>query len=233
MTRQAIVLAGGKGTRLQSVVADLPKPMAPIGGIPFLHFLLKQLKFNGFEKVVLSVGYKYESIQDYFSDSFEGMKIEYAIEKVPLGTGGGIRYAFELTSADDVFIFNGDTYFDVDLDDFERFHKASNSALSLSLKPMQNFDRYGTVTTNSIGQILAFKEKTPMSEGLINGGVYLISRKLWDQVEVPSKFSFEQDVMEAYVNSIPFYGFVSEGYFIDIGIPEDFSRAQTELPAQF
>jgi D-glycero-alpha-D-manno-heptose 1-phosphate guanylyltransferase len=233
MGREAIVLSGGKGTRLQSVVADLPKPMAPIGDKPFLFFLLKQLKASGFERVILSVGYMFESIQEYFGKEFEGMSLDYAVELEPLGTGGGIRLAFNASTSDNVFIFNGDTLFDVDVDAFERFHCESGALLSLALKPMQDFDRYGTVSKDSKGRILEFKEKQAMAEGLINGGVYLIEKSLWKFLDVAQKFSFEKDVMEAYVQKLPFFGFVSEGYFIDIGIPEDYSRSQTELPAQF
>ena len=140
MKTPVIILAGGFGTRLSAVVKDLPKPMANINGKPFLHYIFQSLQRQNIENVILSVGYKHEIIQDYFQDNYLGIAIKYAIETEPLGTGGAIKHAFSFVD-DDAFVLNGDTFFDVDLSKLRN----DKSDLSIALKPMKNFDRYGTV----------------------------------------------------------------------------------------
>jgi D-glycero-alpha-D-manno-heptose 1-phosphate guanylyltransferase len=231
MIRCAIILAGGFGTRLQSVVKDLPKPMADISGRPFLEYLFQELSQQGIEKVVLSVGYKWETIRNYFGDRFQNISIQYAIEDQPLGTGGAILKAVLSSDEQEFFVFNGDTFFNIDLAQFHVQHVQAGSSLSIAMKRMLNFDRYGVVRTDSSNRVLSFEEKRFYEEGNINAGVYLLSRKLFDQLSVPAKFSFEKDLMEKYCAVMKFYGFPFEDYFIDIGIPEDYARAQKELPS--
>lgn len=231
--RTAVVLAGGLGTRLRSVLQDLPKPMAPIGELPFLSYLLHSLEAFGVEEAILSVGYRREAIVEHYGHSYGRMALRYAVEEEPLGTGGGILLACRMTDAADVLILNGDTLFDVDLDGMVAAHFASTAAITLALKPMRDFDRYGTVQLDAAQQVRAFHEKQPCAEGLINGGVYLLRNDLWNRIGVSAKFSFEKDVLERYLDELDFRGYVSEGYFIDIGIPEDYARAQVELPALF
>ena len=149
MNTPVIILAGGFGTRLSTVVKDVPKPMAPINGKPFLHYIFEELQHQKIKTVVLSVGHLKEVIQDYFLDSYLGIDIQYAIEHEPLGTGGGIRYAFSFVD-DDAFVLNGDTFFDIDLSKL----KNSTSDISIALKPMFEFDRYGTVELNNENRIL-------------------------------------------------------------------------------
>jgi D-glycero-alpha-D-manno-heptose 1-phosphate guanylyltransferase len=228
---EVIVLAGGMGTRLATVVSDVPKPMAPVAGRPFLEYLFPMLARAGVRKVVLSVGHLWEVILAHFGNHWLGMDIAYAVETVPLGTGGGIKLAFEKTQADDVLVLNGDTLFLHDLLQHWECHQASKgeAIISLALKEMQDFDRYGTVELRKDGRIKAFREKQPMERGLINAGVYIVNRKLWDLVEVPEKFSFEKDILERHVHDLQFMGFKHDGYFIDIGIPEDYARANQDL----
>jgi D-glycero-alpha-D-manno-heptose 1-phosphate guanylyltransferase len=230
--KEAIILAGGMGTRLQSVVSDVPKPMAPVGGRPFLEYLFPMLQRMEVKKVVLSVGYKWETILAHFGYKFQGIEIDYAVETVPLGTGGGIRLAFAKTNSPQVLVLNGDTFFHHDLMLHWEMHQfySKGALVSIALKEMKDFDRYGTVELHKNERIKAFREKERKESGLINAGVYVIDRELWAKVDVPERFSFEKDVLEAYVRRLRFMGYVHEGYFVDIGIPEDYARANVDLP---
>ncbi|NPD46407.1 nucleotidyltransferase family protein [Lentimicrobium sp. S6] len=228
MIKEAIILAGGLGTRLKGVVNDIPKPMAPINGIPFLKYLLEDVHQYGIERIILAVGYKWEVIQDYFGQEFMGMKIIYAIEHEPLGTGGGIKNAMAHLQNKDFFLLNGDTFFKVDLRALETHYQDTQSDLCLSLKAMTNFDRYGTVTLKG-NQIIAFQEKKQMEEGLINGGVYALNTSIFELAKDQKKFSFETDIMESGLEQFKVQGFISEAYFIDIGIPEDYLQAQMDI----
>lgn len=228
--KQAIILAGGFGTRLQSVVKDLPKPMAPVNGRPFLTYVLDYLIEYGYTKVVLSVGYLHEKIEEYFGEQYKTIQISYAVELEPLGTGGGIAFALQQCSTDNVLILNGDTLFKADLNRLQEFHEQHQSALSIILRQVPDTSRYGSVQTDDNQQIVSFTEKNnSRGEGLINGGIYLINKGLINKLSLPQKFSFEKDLMEKYVQTIPFYAIKSDGYFIDIGIPEDYARAQVEF----
>ncbi|EGD3170344.1 NTP transferase domain-containing protein, partial [Campylobacter coli] len=190
---QAIVLAGGLGTRLRSVVQDLPKPMAPINGKPFLAFVLEYLKKQGITEIILSVSYKYELIQEYFKDEFEGMKIRYNVEKELLGTGGAIKDALKLVK-NEVYVVNGDTFFDIDLKKLV----LNGSKICIALKQMQNFDRYGTVNVDEQGIVTSFEEKVFKKQGLINGGIYLLKKDIFDEFSLEKKFSFEEFLQENY-----------------------------------
>jgi len=201
--------------------------MAPIGEKPFLEYILRYLKKSGVTSVILSVGYKWEVINNYFGDIFEEMQIHYSVEDRPLGTGGAIKKALSLVTEEEVFIVNGDTFFDVDFSELKNVFKASDAEIILSLKSMKNFDRYGCVEMKD-DRIVAFTEKGYRESGNINGGIYLMKSNLLDKYETPEKFSFEELIQEK-VNSIKMQGYVSDGYFIDIGIPEDYQRAQKEL----
>lgn len=222
---EAIVLAGGLGTRLRSVVSDLPKPMAPIGDKPFLEYILKYLQNNGISRAILSVGYKWETIKEYFGDKFENIELIYSVEDEPLGTGGAIKKAMNQVKNSQVYIINGDTFFDVDL---RSLVLENNSKLILSLKHMTNFDRYGCVESNDNNLVAAFTEKGYREFGNINGGVYLASRDLFDIYELDENFSFEEFMQDNFKN-LKITTKVFDGYFIDIGIPEDYEKAQSEI----
>jgi len=231
MIKTAIVLAGGFGTRLQSVVKDLPKPMADVAGKPFLQYLLDDLSKQGITSAILSVGYKWEAIKNYFGDHYKNISLSYSIETKPLGTGGAILKAVKNSSSEEFFIFNGDTFFNIPLSHFYLNHKTQSTNLSIALKRMKNFDRYGVVRTDVGNRITSFEEKKFYAEGNINGGIYILNRKLFQDISFPEKFSFEKDLMEKYCSEKEFYGFSFNDYFIDIGIPEDYQRAQSELPS--
>jgi len=229
---EAIVLAGGTGTRLQSVVKEIPKPMASINDTPFLEYQFNYLLKQEIKRVVLSVGYKYEVIQSYFGTSYKGIDIDYAIEDEPLGTGGALKLAFGKINAKDAYILNGDTFFSVDLFKMGTFHEEQNADVTMAIKRMENFDRYGVVEFNSSsGELVQFKEKQFVREGYINGGVYLIKRSVFEGDGLMEKFSFEKDILETQIGVLKILAFEhsADQYFIDIGIPEDYQKAQYEL----
>lgn len=229
MIRECIVLAGGLGTRLRSVVADKPKCMAPVNDRPFLYYLLQYLIKQGITHVVLSLGYKSEQVIEWCELADLPLALSYAIEAEPLGTGGAILNAVSHLEENECFIVNGDTFFDVSLPAFYNFHQQAQSKLSLALKPMQEFERYGSVQLDTDARITAFLEKKYCSEGLINGGVYLTSKQYLESLQLPTQFSFEKEVLEPEVKNGQLYGFVSDTYFIDIGIPADYEQVQTDF----
>lgn len=219
------MLAGGLGTRLRSVVADRPKCMAPVGDHPFLYYLLQYLHRQGITHVVLALGYKAEQVIDWCNSTTLPLQVSWATEPEPLGTGGAIMYALPRIQHNELFIVNGDTYFEADLPAMYAFHEQQQSELTLALKPMRQFDRYGSVELDASQRVSAFHEKRYCESGLINGGIYLTSRRYLQSLLLPVKFSFEKDVLE----KSRLYGFVSDTYFIDIGIPEDYERAKRRL----
>ena len=221
---EAIILAGGLGTRLRSVVSEVPKCMAPVDGKPFLQYVLAWLSRFDITHVVLSVGYLKEQIIDFVQAREWPFEISYAVEKEPLGTGGGIRLALQKCRGKQVFVLNGDTFFNIDLNAL-----SFSAPVTLALKPMRDFDRYGAVDWNG-DLVTGFHEKQPCAEGLINGGIYAIDRSQLDIALYPKKFSFEKDLLEPLAGYGLVAGEVQDGYFIDIGIPEDYARAQRELP---
>lgn len=224
---ECVVLAGGKGTRLRSVVSDLPKCMAPVAGRPFLAWLLDDLREAGFDHIILSLGYKHEAVEAWVASRPDRDSITCVVEEEPLGTGGGVRLALRQARENAVFILNGDTFFGVDYPAMQAFHRQSGAQATLALKPLRDFDRYGEVTLDGEGRITAFREKRPCAEGLINGGVYLLQRDAL--AEMPERFSLEKDYFEPKAESAGLAGFRSEGYFIDIGIPADYARAQRDF----
>ena len=224
---ECVVLAGGKGTRLRSVVSDLPKCMAPVAGRPFLAWLLDDLREAGFDHIILSLGYKHEAVEAWVATRPDRDSISCVVEEEPLGTGGGVRLALRQAREDAVFILNGDTFFGVDYPAMQAFHRQSGAQATLALKPLRDFDRYGEVTLDGEGRITAFREKRPCAEGLINGGVYLLQRDAL--AKMPERFSLEKDYFEPKAESAGLAGFRSEGYFIDIGIPADYARAQRDF----
>lgn len=227
--KTAIILAGGLGTRLQSVIQDIPKPMAPVRGKPFVEYVVNYLKIYGIEKIIFSIGYRGEVIQDYFGKEFNSIKIEYSVEETPLGTGGGIFQAAQMCDDEPFLVLNGDTLFDIDLFQFSYLYEISEADMIIGLKAMENFDRYGIVQLADDERVIGFKEKEFRKEGLINGGVYIFSKKIFDIANFPDRFSFEKDFMEKYLNEIQMFGYEMDGYFIDIGIPEDYAKAEKEL----
>ena len=226
---EAIILAGGLGTRLRSAVPDLPKCMAPINGVPFISYLIDNLINEGVTKFIFSLGYKSEAFISLIEEKLPMKNFTVVIEDEPLGTGGAIKLACKKAKEENVIALNGDSLFKVNLKELMQFHLEKKSRCTLALKPMQDFERYGSVEIDAVQKIISFKEKQFITKGCINGGVYAIEVASFLQKSLEDKFSMEQDYLEKYSGEGNFYGFIQEGYFIDIGIPEDFVRAQIEL----
>jgi len=226
---EAIILAGGTGTRLRDVVSDVPKPMAPVRGRPFLEWQLLELERQGFQRVVLSVGYLAEKIRRHFGLRHGALEIDYAQEDQPLGTGGAVRLALRKVQSPCCVILNGDSFFDINLAVMEREHAAAAADVTLALKPMKHCARYGTVKMKD-GRVTAFAEKSDHGpeEGLINGGVYLLPVAIFDGLALPERFSLERDFLTPFCASLHFHGSICDGFFIDIGVPDDYLRAQSE-----
>jgi D-glycero-alpha-D-manno-heptose 1-phosphate guanylyltransferase len=229
--REAIILAGGLGTRLRSAVPDLPKCMAPVGGRPFISYITDFYRRAGIERFIFALGYKSAAFDAFFEAEFPHGGYAVSLEETPLGTGGAIRQACTLASDRTVLILNGDTFFRIDLGELSAFHGLVQADCSLCLKPMRDFDRFGVVELDNNFRVRQFREKQPYHSGLINGGVYALNRDnfLYQEPELPPVFSFEKDYLEKKLETECFYGLQQNGFFIDIGIPEDYARVQTAI----
>lgn len=229
MIKEAIILAGGLGTRLRSVVPDVPKCMAQVAGKPFLSYIIDWLLTKEVTKFIFSIGYKKEVISHYLQKYYPTLNYTLSIEENPLGTGGAIQLACKQAREINLLVLNGDTFFNIDIDALYKFNKSHGAFCSVSLKPMLDFNRYGVVELNNDNSICSFKEKQYFKSGLINGGVYLIDKNHFLEMNLPEVFSFEKDYLEKFCKQYIMYGFVQDKYIIDIGIPEDFNRAQVDF----
>ena len=226
---EAIILAGGLGTRLRSAVPDLPKCMAPVAGKPFLHYVIAYFQKQGIEKFIFSLGYKHEIIGEFLVKELSINNYQLSIEEEPLGTGGAIKLACAKATEKTILVLNGDTFFKIKLNKLALFHDMCGAHCTLSLKPMKNFDRYGVVELNKDYSIKDFQEKKQYESGLINGGVYALHSAKFVEERLPEKFSFEKDYLEKFYTERRMFGVSQDEYFIDIGIPEDYERAQKEI----
>ncbi len=232
-TKQCIILAGGLGTRLRSEVADLPKCMAPVAGNPFLYWVIRYLQSQGISSFIFSLGYLHHIIEAYIANEFPHLDVSFSVEEEPLGTGGAIKFAMKLCSEKNVIVVNGDTLYEADVKALTNIHTSKNADCTLALKPMQGFDRYGSVQIDANNCIHSFSEKKFVENGLINGGIYLINRLAFLDKISATKFSFEKDYLEKQLTTQQIYGLQDEGYFIDIGIPEDFKKANVEIKEKY
>lgn len=229
MIPEAIVLAGGLGTRLQSAVPDLPKCLAPVAGRSFLEYLLVCYRKQGVKRFIFALGYKSEKIESFVREALFPSEYAFSIEAEPLGTGGAIYQACRQVSGSDAIVLNADTFFGLKLDELSTIHLNKKADCTLALKPMERVDRYGRVELNDQQQVIGFSEKKYMKSGLINGGVYALNVKNFLNKSFPETFSFEKDYLENEYSTGKIYGMISDAYFIDIGIPEDYQQAQKEL----
>ena len=229
---EAIVLAGGFGTRLQQVVSEVPKSMAPVNQRPFLEYLFDYIISQGVTKVVLSVGYKHEIISGHFGNRYKSLAIQYSVETEPLGTGGGIRLALWKIDGLRALVMNGDSLFKMDYRALMEFHLEKKADATLALRKLGDTSRYGRVSVNRAKRISGFEEKGGSSgAGYINGGVYIIEKYFLMDPEFRGRFSIENECFARLYPEARLYGFPAEGYFLDIGIPEDYSKAQHEFAA--
>jgi D-glycero-alpha-D-manno-heptose 1-phosphate guanylyltransferase len=229
-TREAIVLAGGLGTRLHEMLPGIPKCMAMVNGKPFLTYVLDYLIEQDIDKVILSVGYLKDHIINYFGDNYQSLEIEYAIENELLGTGGAIKLSFGFCKQDVAFVINGDTCFFPDLKAMEDLHLLTSADITIAAKQMTDTIRYGLIQTDHSGRITDFREKHPVSgKGLINGGIYMINRKIVETFP-QQKFSLENEVFKKLCSEYKMQAFQSDAFFLDMGIPEDYMKAQAMIP---
>lgn len=230
MNKEAIILAGGFGTRLKDTVPDLPKCLAPVKGQPLLYYIITYLLDSGVDKIIFSLFYKSELVIKYIKDEFSFINYEFVIEESALGTGGALALALNKAKNNNVVVINGDSIFKIDLDNLFQFHNEKNASFSIGLKKMTNPIRYGTVTMKESGKILIFNEKDEfIREGIINGGVYIINKNIFLQNLNLSTFSLETDYLMINTVNKNIYGKIFENYFIDIGIPADYLKANLEL----
>ncbi|HUZ74935.1 MAG TPA: nucleotidyltransferase family protein [Stellaceae bacterium] len=228
---RAIVLAGGQGTRLRSMVSDVPKPMAPIGGRPFLAYLLDRLEHQGVTDVTLAIGYLGERIEAVLGARWGGLALRYVVEAEPLGTGGALRQALNAADGFPVFAMNGDSYVACDLADMLRRQRESDARLSVAVRREANTSRFGTVVVAD-ERIVGFASERRGQPGWINCGLYLFGENVLADPALPDKFSFESDFLEPRAAALRPLAYEVSGYFIDIGVPEDLRRAQHELPGR-
>lgn len=225
MVDEAVVLAGGFGTRLRGVVDDVPKPLAPVAGRPFLAWLLDALAAHGLRHVVLATGYRGGRIEAALGKGWRGMSLEYSREPEPLGTGGAVALAMQRVTGDACFVSNGDTWLKLDYARFDAVVRSMDARLGVALAAVLNVERYGAVRVAG-GRISGFIEKGQTGPGLVNAGVYRVERSLLSGFPGGKAFSFERDVLVPMTARETVVGYTETEGFIDIGVPEDYRRAQ-------
>ncbi len=225
---QALILAGGAGTRLRPVLEQLNKPMAPVAGRPFLEYLLLQLKKHEIDEVTLCVGYKANLIQSYFGTGDRwGMQVSYSYETDFLGTAGALKLAEDLIHEEVFFVMNGDSLFDIELRKLMHYHRNMKATATLALAHVDDTQRYGVVGMNESGRIVSFIEKREgKTVGLINSGVYVFAREVLNFIPGGQPVSLEQDILPGLIGR-DLYGLPLKGYFVDIGVPADYMRLQS------
>ena len=231
MVTEAIILAGGLGTRLRSAVPELPKAMAPIAGQPFLSYLLRFLEANGLRRIVLATGYRNEAIRGFFGDQYGKLEIVYSVEDEPLGTGGALLRALPFIEEEFAFVVNGDTFLRLDYQEMASVGtRYPGAQVVVALRHVQDAARYGSAVVVD-DRIQGFQARGTAGPGLINGGCYLVRRDLFANYSTPAKFSWEADFLEARAAALQPIAFRCDAPFIDIGVPEAFEQAQTLIPS--
>lgn len=220
---EAIILAGGLGTRIRSVVPDLPKVLAEVSGRPFIEYLLDLLIKNGINRVIIAAGYKNEMILEHFQNGYKGLELDFSIEEKSLGTGGAILNSLsKVKDSQKILILNGDSYVDFDIQNFN-----INSDLSICYVEVEDISRYGSLDVDN-GYLKRFIEKGAKGKGFINAGIYILDKSIFVNYELGKSFSFEKDFIPDFLkhNNINVEK-LSSSLFIDIGTPQDFKKAQT------
>ncbi len=234
---QAIILVGGKGTRLKNLISDRPKPMAEVMGKPFLEWIIVALRKQGIHKIILAVSHLKEIIKDYFQDgALLNVNISYSEELSPLNTGGAILHALEKVNGNHFFVLNGDSYCAWDLHSLVEKQKTSKSLVTLSLIRKSNVERYGTVVIDKKGEVLCFKEKVenPKKGGWINSGIYFFDKDCFTLSPFRGNFSLEKDFLPFWVRKNRVYSVINNtNIFLDIGIPDDYLKAEKLLKKEF
>ncbi|HPA13350.1 MAG TPA: nucleotidyltransferase family protein [Bacteroidales bacterium] len=230
MISEAVILAGGFGTRLSSVLQGIPKPMAPVNGRPFLDYQMAYLAFHSIKRVILSVGYLHDQIISHYGNRFGNIDIVYSIEHEPLGTGGAIKKALLESKENPVLVLNGDTFFELDLREFHDFYRRRNTTLTIAMREVNDTSCYGSIEVDWNGRITGFYEKSESGKkGKINGGIYLIDKNFLFGFNLPDKFSIEKDFFEKIYRDHNIYAMLFKNYFIDIGVPEEYSKTKDDF----
>ena len=233
---EAILLCGGLGTRLRSVVSDRPKPMADIAGKPFLHYLVKMLSKNGVKHLIFALGYMGEQIEAYFQSGEDyGLSISYSYEESPLGTGGAIRNALSHVSAENVLVLNADTYFHTNYENLLTQQLKNQAMMTIASRKIEDISRYGAILKDEAGRILRWNEKMSSEQaealrpGEINGGIYVMQKSLIEKIP-EGKQSLENDCIPMWLkDGVYLQAILSDGYFMDIGIPEDYAQFRKDI----
>lgn len=225
---ECIILAGGLGTRLQSVVSNVPKPLAMVKDKPFLSYLLELLISKGVTKFIFSLGYLSEQIQEYLNYNYSHLSIEYVVEKERLGTGGALKFSLNFATSENVLVVNADTYLDFDINQMSEVHNRSGADFTIAIKKMFDFDRYGSVSVNNENKVVDFQEKIFKNEGYINGGFFFIKKNVFNDFH-ENQFSLEEDFLKQNLQNLFILGFSVDGYFIDIGVPTDYRKFQLDI----
>ena len=226
--RKAIVLAGGRGERLKPRVSHLPKPMAPVNGRPFLEYILDRLAETHLREVILAIGYRGAIIREHFGHTYRSLHLGYSEETVPLGTGGAMALALKHEDPSPVLVLNGDSFLEMDYPAFFSWYGVNQPLVAMVVRQVPDVGRYGSVVLEG-DQVIAFREKGKHGEGLASAGVYVIRPTLFSDNRFGRIFSFETDVLQRYGRKLRPRAYMAKGYFIDIGTPEDYDRAQLEL----
>jgi NDP-sugar pyrophosphorylase family protein len=227
----AIVLCGGSGLRLRSVIGDSAKGMAEVAGRPFLEVLLHQLRRHGFQRVIMAVGFQKDAIRKFFGDRIGDLELVYSEEATPLGTGGAIRNAVEFITSDSVLVTNGDSYADVDLGRFTKHHSDAGADASVVVVPADGRSDCGFVLVGKDGAVRSFDEKqAPPDASYINAGIYMMSKAMTLEIPLGRPVSLEREVFQQWMNEgHDIQAFVYSGKCIDIGTPDRYRVAQDVL----
>jgi len=226
---ELVLLAGGIGSRLNAELNGLPKVLAPVGGHPFVDILLRYYISKGFNRFIFSLGYQHELVIRHLEEYHAELQMQFVIDPYPLGTGGALVNAMTNCTGENVFVINADTYFEIDVASALAFHHAHCGECTIILKQMEDCSRYGAVKTDIAGRVVGFVEKGDNGPGYINGGAYVFNKTMFCADMPTAPFSLEKDYLTAGYREKIFFGLPQDGFFIDIGIPEDLERANKEI----
>jgi len=229
---EAIILAGGFGTRLKSLVNEVPKPIAPIGEKPFLAWLIDYITDQGINRIIISVGYKKEKIIQFINKNYKDLDIVFSIENEPLGTGGAIARALILSQSENIFVINGDTFCKIKYKEMAFNHNEGIADISMVLKQENETKLRGSAVVSN-GRVLKFIEKGNQGKGLINCGIYYFQKSIFDGYQLGKIFSFEKDFLQKHISKISVNAYLTDEYFVDIGIPNHYLKAQKEIKSLF
>lgn len=228
---QAIILAGGQGTRLQTILKDVPKALASVRNKPFLDYLLQFLNQQGITHFIFALGHQHQQILDYLNAKEKSWTYSCVIEQEALGTGGAVKKAIETATEKDVWVINADTYLALNMKAMYQQHIVNNALATIALKEMNHFDRFGLIHINQSNCITSFEEKRACENGLINAGFFIVNKnRFLIHTASKEKFSIEKDFFELQLFTKAIFGYMTNGFFIDLGVPEDFEKAQILLP---